>query len=129
MSEIPVSFVEATGAGQPEPRSGVVLVVDDQKSVRETVCEFLKNAGYYVLRAENGREALAIASEAERIDLVITDMLMPEVDGVELIRSLRRTLPDVRIFAMSGGGQISAELCLSIARRIGADRVREKPIG
>jgi two-component system, chemotaxis family, chemotaxis protein CheY len=109
-------------------RPATVLVVDDHASVRETLCKLLENTGYNVLRARNGKEAMLVAREAENIDVLITDLLMPDVDGLELMKMIRRTRPDIKILVISGGGHISAPLCLTFARQLGADIARAKPV-
>ncbi len=71
-----------------------VLIVDDSASIRQLVSFTVKEAGYEVVAAENGREALEKASES-RFDLIITDLNMPEIDGISLIQRLR-SMPDFR---------------------------------
>jgi two-component system cell cycle sensor histidine kinase/response regulator CckA len=85
------------------PRSATVLVVEDEEGVRELACEFMKSAGYTVLRAKDGAEALAIAQGcSERIHILITDVVMPNMRGPELARRLRPLRPDTKIIYMSG---------------------------
>ncbi len=80
-----------------------ILVVDDDEAVVEVAAELLQNAGYTTLLAKNGEEALALYTEHYRnIRLVLTDMVMPKMDGASLIRSLRAVQPSVKIVAMSG---------------------------
>jgi len=80
-----------------------ILVVDDQEGLCNLLCEILRNNGYSVLGAPNGREALRLLREHPgRIDLVITDMVMPEMGGRELAEALRRVQPKINILFMSG---------------------------
>lgn len=104
-----------------------ILVVDDILGVRKSISAGLKRLSFTVLEANNGIEALELAKD-NYIDLVITDMLMPEMDGVDLIDQLR-TAPGKtpRILAMSGGGTfVSSQDALTIAQQ-NADAVLEKP--
>ena len=113
-----------------------ILVVEDEAAVRELACEFLKSAGYSVLEAKNGAEALeTIARNATTIHLVLADMIMPKMGGAELAERLKKERPDLKVLFMSGysehageeSGQISPQAILtkpfSIAALIG--RVRE----
>lgn len=102
---------EAKPAAAPAPVSGavrsegtpVVLVVEDEDDVRRFVAQALRREGYAVLEAREGAEALAIAAAQEApIDLVLTDMIMPHMDGGELTRRLRDLYPDARALFMSG---------------------------
>jgi len=82
---------------------GVILVVDDEESVRTVLSRVLERAGYKVLTAADGQEALIIfAREVERVSAVVLDLTMPRLDGVDVMRLLRRLSPDVRVLLMSG---------------------------
>jgi CheY-like chemotaxis protein len=112
-----------------------ILVVEDEAAVRELACEFLKSAGYSVLEAKNGAEAVeTIARNTTRIHLVLADMIMPKMGGAELAERLKKERPELKVLFMSGysehggeSGQISPQAILtkpfSIAALIG--RVRE----
>ena len=76
--------------------------------------------------ARDGNEAIRVF-KATPAQLVITDILMPEKDGIEAIREFRRTNPGVKIIAISGGGRIDPKMCLLMAKMVGADRVLSKP--
>ncbi|MGC0773014.1 MAG: ATP-binding protein [Candidatus Acidiferrum sp.] len=98
------SFADATrlGAKSKAPRK-TILVVEDEKEVRELASEFLSSAGYGVLTAEDGLEALATAARmGKSIHLVLTDMVMPKMRGLELGQRLRTLLPRVKIAYMTG---------------------------
>lgn len=103
-----------------------ILVIDDDASVREVVSEMLRLEGHEVIIAENGRDAIPLLS-AQRIDLVITDLIMPEKEGIETISEIRRTDSHIPIVAISGGGRLGPGDYLETARYIGADATLAKP--
>jgi CheY-like chemotaxis protein len=105
-----------------------ILVVDDDYALRQLIQRTLEGAGHQVTCAADGRLASrAMAQTPRAFDLVITDMLMPERDGLELIEELRRRYSHVRIIAISGGGRIAPEEYLQIAKGLGANGVLGKP--
>ena len=104
-----------------------ILVIDDH----EDICLFMKEAlemcGYAVDTATDGNTGLAL-QRRRPADVVITDIFMPDADGMETIHSLKKEFPKVKIIAMSGGGMMSKNVdYLSMAREFGADRVLAKP--
>lgn len=104
-----------------------VLVVEDSAAVRLAVTEVMEQAGHAVAEAENGRIAIE-RLETESFDLVITDVLMPEADGVEVIKAVRARHPDTRVLAMSGGApNLPAGYALKMAEMFAADAVLYKP--
>lgn len=103
-----------------------ILVVDDEQLVRATLRQMLEHAGHDILEAENGEAALETCDGAE-IDLVITDILMPEKEGIETIIELRQQTPDLKIIAISGGDRGAQLDYLGMAERLGADSVLAKP--
>jgi CheY-like chemotaxis protein len=105
-----------------------ILVVDDNDQIREMLRLLLEQAGYEVLEATNGKFALGLLKK-EQADLVITDIIMPEMEGIDLIRAIRSLYPRAKIIAISGGGRIDPRLCLSMADKLGADRILQKPFG
>ncbi len=105
---------------------GRIMVVEDDKAVRELLREILKRAGHEVIAAGNGKEAIALYQDTPA-DLIITNILMPEKEGLETIQEMRRDDPDIKIIAISGGGQIGPADYLEIARRFGARRTFSKP--
>jgi CheY-like chemotaxis protein len=104
-----------------------VLVLEDDGAIRSIVKETLAGAGHDVLEAADGRAGLRVFG-ANKVDLVITDMLMPDMDGVELVRTIRAYGAPVRIVAISGGsGAIDPGDLLNAAVRLGADAALPKP--
>lgn len=101
-----------------------ILIVDDEQAVRNVLRRKLERSGYGVFEAENGAEAMR-AAETIAFDLVVTDILMPERDGIETICFLRKEQPRVKIIAISAP---SNQLFLEDARGLGANFVFEKPI-
>ena len=104
-----------------------ILVVEDDVQVRRMVCKVLKNQGYDLAEAANGKEAFKLLSHEENIKIVVADIIMPEKDGLETIQELKRDYPDIKILAISGGGKISAKNYLIIAQKVGADLILKKP--
>ena len=104
-----------------------ILVIEDDTEVREMVCKMLNDENYDVFEAVNGKEALKLLSIEPRIDLVITDIIMPEKEGIETIRELKRDYPHIKILAISGGGKGSAQNYLNLANCMGADLTMNKP--
>lgn len=103
-----------------------VLVIDDDPGVRSVIRRYLERGGHACQEAENGSLGLQLLKNSS-FDLIIVDMLMPEKEGAETIREIRSHWPSLPLIAMSGGGAISADDCLRIARALGADRVIRKP--
>jgi CheY-like chemotaxis protein len=101
-----------------------ILVVDDEPALLKAITTVLEDAGFQVFNAKNGREARAMASE-HQTDLLITDLGMPEEDGIELVRRLKAEGHDLKIIAMSG--TFGPDL-LKAARLLGADATLSKPM-
>lgn len=107
----------------PVPR---LLLIDDDAAVRDAFGIVLEMAGYGVTRAAKATQALA-AHAAAPFDLVITDIVMPDMDGLELIRILAERSPETPILALSGGGDFGGPLYLDLALRFGARAALAKP--
>jgi CheY-like chemotaxis protein len=103
-----------------------ILVIDDDVQVRELLRLVLEQAGYDVVEAGDGKEGVDLFHR-EPTDLVITDIIMPEKEGIETIRELQRGYPEVKIIAISGGGRLSAEDCLESAECFGVHLTLAKP--
>ncbi len=103
-----------------------ILVIDDDIQVRQMLKQTLQRAGYEVVDAADGNEGIKLYRD-EPTDLVITDIIMPDKEGIETIMELKRDFPDVRIIAISSGGRVVPGNYLEIARRLGVDRTFAKP--
>lgn len=103
-----------------------ILVIDDDEGVRELLNDLLLPAGYEVALAKDGNEGIRIFSESGA-DLVITDIIMPEKEGLETIMELKRSSSDVKIFAISGGSRNLPIQFLDASKNLGALRTFKKP--
>ena len=113
-----------------------VLIVDDEIDVREAIRRVLERAGFSVRAADGATDALALL-RLQASDVVITDIIMPKINGVEAIHTLRAEFPQVRIIAISGGGNfgithykpnaITTSAYLAAAERAGAHYILTKP--
>jgi len=104
-----------------------ILVLDDEASIVLMIKKMLEKAGHEVEIALNGKDGM-ILFEQNKPDLLITDIIMPEKEGLETIFELRQKYPDLKIIAISGGGRISPEGYLPGAKLLGADMVFQKPL-
>lgn len=103
-----------------------ILLIDDEASIIEVMGNSLVKAGYEVLSAENGEKGLQLL-EKEAVDAVVTDIIMPEKEGLETIIEIRRKQPELPIIAISGGGRTRQLHFLEISRDFGANDVLQKP--
>lgn len=103
-----------------------ILVIDDDEQMRTLLRQVIEWAGYEVFEAGDGREGMRMQRKCEA-NLVITDLIMPEQEGLETITGLKQEFPGVKIIAISGGGRIGPEAYLPAAKELGADRVFSKP--
>ena len=103
-----------------------VLIIDDEPAVRAVLQLMLHGHGHEVWTASTGQEGVHCAS-AEDPDVIVCDLFMPGKNGVETIRELRRDFPDIRVIAMSGGGQHGQTDLLRVARGLGIAAVLLKP--
>lgn len=105
-----------------------ILLIEDDQDIRRATKLKLERDGYEVTDIPDGRKAVSICRDAN-IDVVLTDVVMPDQEGIETIRMLRKMKPEVHIIAISGGGRYaSSEEYLDIAGTLGADRTFQKPI-
>ncbi len=102
-----------------------ILLIEDDELYRKMLAHFLRRAGHEVVEARDGREGVD-RFRSEPTDIVITDIVMPEQEGLETIRQLRALRPELSIIAISGAGAESG-LYLKIAEKLGASCVIEKP--
>ena len=104
-----------------------ILIIDDDDLIREMLRAVLEREGYDVLDASDGREGLRVFMK-NPVDLVVTDLVMPEKEGIEIIIELRRNFPDLKIIAISGGGTVGGSQYLDVAGKLGADKILGKPL-
>jgi len=104
-----------------------ILVIEDEQDIREFCRRLLTGEGHQVVEASNGEIGLSLFRQ-DPSDLIITDLFMPEKDGIETIRELRRDFPDVKIVAISGGTRtVSGVTFLKVASHLGAIITLAKP--
>ena len=104
-----------------------VMIVEDDAALRELLRDSLEKRKYTVITAADGREALA-RFRPSVVDLVITDLLMPEEDGLMVIMKIREVKPATRVIAISGGGRAGPGSYLLMASKLGADHIMSKPV-
>ncbi len=108
--------------------SSTILIIDDD----ELVCNFMKETltleGYDVIVTESAAEGISLYQK-HKFDLVITDIIMPDKEGLETIGELKKICPSIKIIAMSGGGIVPGEEYLVLASRMGASFTLQKPFG
>ena len=103
-----------------------MLLIDDDPDFRRPLELAIRRAGFDLRVADNGREALRILQE-NPVDVLVTDIIMPEMEGIELILKLRRLHSELPVIAMSAGGRGDAESYLDLARDCGARFLLNKP--
>jgi CheY-like chemotaxis protein len=104
-----------------------ILIVEDDQQLREMLKQLLEREKYEVLDSSDGAEAVKILRKV-KVDLIITDIIMPEMDGVGLIRDLRKDHPNLNIIAVSGGSRhIDPQNPLKIAEKLGVSHTFTKP--
>lgn len=104
-----------------------VLIIEDDELVMNMLKQTFERAGYDVGTASNGRIGLQLY-QCKPYDVVITDLIMPDMEGIETISKLRKGNPDVQVIAISGGGRISPEDYLYLAKKLGAVKTFSKPV-
>jgi CheY-like chemotaxis protein len=105
---------------------GTILIVEDEAALRKVMERELRGAGHIVTSAVNGRDAIRLLDNAS-FDVVISDLIMPEADGFEVIRRLRQKTPRIPVILTTGGGSGSAALYLEMAKQMGAAETLAKP--
>jgi DNA-binding response OmpR family regulator len=114
-------------ANAPAPQTVKVLIIEDDDVIRFTLTNALKKKGYICFIAENGNTGLEVY-KAQNPHVVITDMLMPDKEGLETISDIRAINKDTKIIAMSGGGTTQNLTFLQMAKKMGANLLLSKPI-
>jgi DNA-binding response OmpR family regulator len=104
----------------------VILIIEDDKELREMIKTALIRKDHVVLEAENGKEAL-IHFKPSVTDLVITDLIMPDEDGLKVIMKIREMKKGIKLIAISGGGKAGPRSYLNLAKALGADAIYPKP--
>lgn len=105
-----------------------ILIVEDTKLMRDTLVDVLGASGHDIVTADNGAEAVELVAGGKDFDIIVTDIIMPEMDGIQTILELQTMLPAARIIAISGGSaRMEKAQGLDTARRLGAVAVLEKP--
>ncbi len=103
-----------------------ILVIDDDDQVRRLLGAILRRKGYAVAEADDGYAGIKHC-RGNQVDLVITDILMPEHDGIELLLQIKKTVPHIKVVVISGAVESAEFNYLDVARRLGADRTVRKP--
>lgn len=105
-----------------------LLLVEDDEFGRDALRELFEENGWQVVGAENGLEAIRILNQ-DAFEVIVTDVFMPEMDGIELVRQIRQNNSLQKILAISGGGAgMGADSTVDIIEAIGADAVLQKPV-
>ena len=104
-----------------------VLVIDDESQIRSMLRMMLERDGYEVEEAPDGVEGIRIYRQSP-VDLIISDLIMPNKDGIGMMIELKKEFPDIKIIAMSGGGLNKPDGYLEGAKKLGAKRTLTKPI-
>ena len=103
-----------------------ILVIDDENEMRKCLKQMLVRDGHTVLLAEDGKKGIR-KLQSNKIDIVITDIFMPNKEGLETIREIKSDYHGINIVAISGGGQIGLKNCFDWAIQFGADKTLAKP--
>jgi DNA-binding response OmpR family regulator len=103
-----------------------ILIIDDDKDLTHSLMELMQEEGYDVDIASNGRDGIRLQSK-NPYNLIITDIIMPEEDGLEVIMWVRKTNPNTKLIAISGGGYFDSREYLLMAKELGASAVLCKP--
>jgi CheY-like chemotaxis protein len=104
-----------------------ILIIDDDSQILDMLRQTLERDGHEVVDASDGKEGL-ILYRKNPTDLIITDLIMPEKEGIETIMELRQDFPDVKIIAISGGGRLEPGQYLSMAKSFGVQYTFAKPV-
>src|SRR5208337_2316151 len=103
-----------------------IVIIEDDIIIRESLKEILELNSYQVLAIDSGLELMKRVIEFKP-DILITDIIMPDKDGIEVIIEAKKTLPNIILIAISGGGRIDSESYLNTAKYLGADATLKKP--
>lgn len=103
-----------------------ILIIDDEQAIRSVLRRALERAGHEVSEADDGRAGLKQIAQSP-FDLVVTDIVMPKMEGIEFILQVHREQPGLKVIAVSGGGRVAPKAYLDMARSAGAVSVLAKP--
>ena len=103
-----------------------ILVIDDEVQLREMLKAVLEHAGYDVVLAADGNQGIKLFAE-QSFDLIVTDLIMPDKEGLEIITEIHKARPETKIIAMSGGGRVGPSGYLKYAEKLGAQVSLTKP--
>ena len=112
-------------ANEPGQTPPVILLIDDEENFRCVIKQVLVNAGFEVVEAANGAQGIRYFYE-KPADMIITDIIMPEKEGIETIIELKNAFPNVKLIAMSGGGWYGTDIDFDMAKKLGA-KTLDKP--
>jgi len=104
-----------------------ILIIDDDVQIREMLRKMFEKEGFGVTDAPNGKEGLKLQNK-NPAEVIITDIIMPEKEGLETIREIKSDFPETKVIAISGGGFIGPDSYLSVAQMMGATLTFRKPI-
>ena len=104
-----------------------VLIIDDDEAILRMMNKLISREGYEVMTASNGDEATYILKDDSMFDLVITDIIMPKKEGIEIVTMLKNEFPEIKVIAISGGGRFSPAGYLKAADILGAHKTFIKP--
>ena len=104
-----------------------ILIAEDDDGVRGVIKRILDKAGHKISEASNGKTAIDICSGSNPPDLIITDIIMPDKEGLETIKEIKSASPGIKIIAISGGGRIGPMTYLELAKKLGANGTLTKP--
>ena len=117
--------IDFAKSAAPPQSSPVILLIDDEKPFRSVIKQVLTKAGFEVVEAANGVEGISRFYE-KPADMIITDIIMPEKEGIETIIELKKAHPRLKLIAMSGGGWYGTDIDFDMAKKLGA-RTLDKP--
>ena len=119
MQDVFQQDLDSAVAGVPDETPPAILLIDDEDNFRCALKQVLVNAGFEVVEASNGAEGIRYFYE-KPVDMIITDIIMPEKEGIETILELKKAFPYVKLIAMSGGGWYGTDIDFDMAKKLGA---------
>ena len=111
---------------QDTPSKAKILVIDDEEGAVRVLTQILTHAGYEVTSAQSGKQGVFLQRDTPA-DLIVMDIFMPDLNGIEAIQRLKKSYPNTPIIAISGGTTVAGRDCLELAKEKGADYTFRKP--